>query len=61
MKLMVETFLLILSEIREGIRNVIQNLEALSRNLYLIAMENREALKGAIRNINLLAYNLNRT
>lgn len=61
MKLMVETFQLILSENREDIRKVIQNLEALSYNLNLIAMENREALKGAIRNINLLAYNLNRT
>ena len=59
MKLMAETFQQILSENRDGIRNVIQNLEALSRNLNLIAMDNREALKGAIRNINLLAYNLN--
>ncbi|MFN3947115.1 MAG: MlaD family protein, partial [Aquificaceae bacterium] len=61
LRLMVENFQLILSENREDIRRVIQNLEALSYNLNLIAMENREALRGAISNINLLAYNLNRT
>ncbi|MEN3028450.1 MAG: MlaD family protein [Aquificaceae bacterium] len=61
MKLMVESFQLILSENREDIRKVVQNLEALSHNLNLIALENRESLKGALHNINLLAYNLNRT
>ncbi|MFN4319827.1 MAG: MlaD family protein [Aquificaceae bacterium] len=61
MKLMVETFQLILSENREDIRNVIQNLEVLSHNLNLIVMENREALRSTINNINVLAYNLNRT
>ncbi len=61
LRLMVENFQLILSENREDIRRVIQNLEALSYNLNLIAMENRDALRGAINNINLLAYNLNRT
>lgn len=60
-RLMVENFQRILSENREDIRKIIQNLEALSHNLNLIALENREALKGAIQNINLLAYNLNRT
>ncbi len=61
LKLMMETLHLILSENREDIRKVVQNLEALSYNLNLVVLENREALRGAIRNINLLAYNLNRT
>ncbi len=60
-RLMVENFQLILSENREDIRKVVQNLEMLTHNLNLIALENRDALKGAIHNINLLAYNLNRT
>ncbi|RME11304.1 MAG: MCE family protein, partial [Aquificota bacterium] len=61
LKLMVENFQLILSENREDIRKVVQNLEVLTHNLNLIALENREALRGAIQNINSLAYNLNRT
>lgn len=60
-RLMVENFGLILSENREDIRRVVQNLEALTQNLNLMATENREAIKSAINNINLLAYNLNRT
>jgi len=60
-RLMVESFQLILSENREDIRRVVQNLEMLTHNLNLIALENRESLRGAIHNINLLAYNLNRT
>ena len=60
-RLMVENFQLILSENREDIKKVVQNLEVLSYNLNLIALENREALRSAINNINLLAYNLNKT
>lgn len=61
LRLMVQNFQLILSENREDISKVVQNLEMLTHNLNLIALENREALRGAIQNINLLAYNLNRT
>ncbi|MDW8066041.1 MAG: MlaD family protein [Aquificaceae bacterium] len=60
-RVMVETFRLILSENREDIRRVVQNLELLTHNLNLIATENRQALRSAIHNINLLVYNLNRT
>ncbi|MFN7065683.1 MAG: MlaD family protein [Aquificaceae bacterium] len=61
LRIMVENFHLILSENREDIRKLVQNLEALSHNLNLITLENREALRGALYNINLLTYNLNRT
>lgn len=60
-KLAAGSLQLILSENRQDIRRIVQNLELLSHNLNLIAAENRETLKNAIRNINLLAYNLNVT
>lgn len=60
-RLMVENFQLILTENREDIRKIVQNLEVLSDNLNKMALENRENLRETLANLNILVANLNRT
>ncbi|MGC8852190.1 MAG: MlaD family protein [Hydrogenobacter sp.] len=60
-KLMVENLHIILSENREDIRKIVQNLVVLSDTLSKISVENRENLRQAIANLNILLANLNRT
>ncbi|MFN3813736.1 MAG: MlaD family protein [Aquificaceae bacterium] len=61
LKLMVDNFQLILSENREDIRRIVQNLEMLSESMNKMAMENRENLRETIANLNILISNLNRS
>ncbi|SHK41710.1 MlaD family protein [Thermocrinis minervae] len=60
-KLLAQNFQLILTENREDIRAIAQNLAVLTDNLNRITMENRENLRQAIANLNILLASLNRT